>query len=153
MQCFTPLELSLSAYDYRQIIEEILGDKVQFNHEDLLNFINSMFGEKEFTLEEARAAPQKNISHALDAHLLEVLKESAENDREKARLNSVSMQHSGDWLNAVPVKALGLHLRPLEFRASIRYRLGVPVYRSPGPCLACDMAESDVIGGPCSSMR
>ena len=122
-----------SAYDSTQIIEEILGDEVQFNDEDLLNFINSMSGEKEFTLEEARATPQKNISHALDAHLLEVLKESAENNQEKARLNSVSMEHSGDWLNAVPGNALGLHLRPLEFRASIRYRLGVPVYRSPGP--------------------
>ena len=71
--------------------------------------------------------------------------ESFEGEREKARLNSVTLAHAGDWLNAVPVKALGLHLRPREFTSSLKYRLGMRVYPSVGSCIACGQ-ESDEYG-------
>ena len=37
------------------------------------------------------------------------------NSEEKARLKSLTLPHSGDWLNVVPSTALGLHLRPQEW--------------------------------------
>ena len=47
-----------------------------------------------------------------------------EEEREKARLLSVTIDHTGDWLNTPPLKALGLHLRAPEFVLAIKYRLG-----------------------------
>ena len=62
-------------------------------------------------MQEAQTTSQKVFSHAIEANLAKELFEEAETVREKARLNSVSMKHSGDWLFAAPVRALGLHLR------------------------------------------
>ena len=52
-------------------------------------------------------------------------------------MNSLAMQHAGDWLNTVPVRALGLYLRPREFTVAVKYRLGVRVYPEAGPCIVC----------------
>ena len=35
------------------------------------------------------------------------------------------------------MSALGLHIRGTEFRVACLYRLGMPVYPSDGPCVAC----------------
>ena len=66
-----------------------------------------------------------------------------EEERERARLLSVTLDHAGDWLNSPPIKALGLHLRAQEFVLCLKYRLGLPVYDSAGPCPAC-LRFSDV---------
>ena len=55
------------------------------------------------------------------------------NNEEKARLKSLTLPHSGNWLNMVPSTALGLHLRPQEFVMVARYRLGLPLYIKEGP--------------------
>ena len=39
---------------------------------------------------------------------------------------------AGDWLNALPSKALGLHLRNREFILALRYRLELTVIQAPG---------------------
>ena len=65
--------------------------------------------------------------------------------RDKARLASLSLLHAGDWLNVIPSPVLGLHVHPQEFRFSILYRLGAPLYTSSGPCPACGK-HSDVYG-------
>ena len=57
--------------------------------------------------------------------------------RDIARLASVSLPHSGDWLNVMPSPALGLHLTSAEFAISVRYRLGAAVYTTAGECPAC----------------
>ena len=51
------------------------------------------------------------------------------------------MTGSGDWLNSIPSKAL----RTREFRSSHKYRLGMPVYGTKGPCTACGF-PSDCYG-------
>ena len=43
------------------------------------------------------------------------------------------------------MRALGLHLRPKEFTAAVKYRLGIPVYPSADPCIACG-EDSDKFG-------
>ena len=90
---------------------------------------------------------QRQISVKVDLQqkqqLLEMVGE--EEERERARLLSVTLDHAGDWLNSPPIKALGLHLRAQEFVLALKYRLGLPVYDSAGPCPAC-LRLSDVHG-------
>ena len=45
----------------------------------------------------------------------------------------------------VPCPALGLQLRPPEFRTAVLYRLGMPLFPAEGPCVACGRL-SDVNG-------
>ena len=57
----------------------------------------------------------------------------------------MGLPHAGDWLSVVPQTTLGLHLRPPEFVPALKYRLGLPIYSSEGPCPACS-APSDCYG-------
>ena len=66
-------------------------------------------------------------------------------DREIARMSSLGLPHAGGFLSVVPSPPLGLHLRSAEFIPVIKYRLGIPVYSSEGPCPACN-AISDCMG-------
>ena len=86
---------------------------------------------------------QKTFSVQID--LQNVLVRSLTDMRNKARLASLGLAHAGDWLNAVPSPVLGLHVRPQEFRYSIMYRLGAPLYSVSGPCPACHK-QSDKYG-------
>ena len=75
--------------------------------------------------------------------LLDMVGEDEE--RERARLLSLTLEHAGDWLNTPPLKALGLHLRSPEFVLVLKYRLGMKVFETAGPCPAC-LRDSDVYG-------
>ena len=46
---------------------------------------------------------------------------------EKARLRAVTAEHSSDWLNAIPIPALGLKLDNTSFRIACGLRLGTPL--------------------------
>ena len=76
---------------------------------------------------------QKILSHRVDQHYAKLLNDRVVDERGKARLNSLTVRRAGDWLNTIPVKPLGLHLRPREFTVAVKYRLGVRVYTEPGP--------------------
>ena len=65
--------------------------------------------------------------------------------REIARMASLGLPHAGSWLSVVPSPSLGLHLRAAEFIPVLKYRLGIPVYSSEGPCPACS-SPSDRMG-------
>ena len=82
---------------------------------------------------------QHQISAKVDLHQQQLLLQGVGEDelRELARLGSVCLPHSGDWLNTAPLTALGLHLRPMEFILAVKYRLGLNVYDREGPCPAC----------------
>ena len=104
--------------------------------------------QEEATLESLEGASQKAISLNVDLRnqllLIENFKREG-NLRETARLASLGLPHSGDWLNTVPSPALCLHLRSVEFCVSVRYRLGCPVYTTAGKCPACPR-HSDLLG-------
>ena len=76
----------------------------------------------------------------------------------KARLQSLTLPHAGNWLNVAPIITLGLHLRPQEFVLAASYRLGLPLYdegRRAHPPLRRDAAIA-MHGGqtlPCHSRR
>ena len=90
---------------------------------------------------------QRQMSVKVDLHqqkkLMDMVGEGEE--REQARLLSVTLDHTGDWLNTPPLKALGLHLRSSEFVLAAKYRLGMPIFDSAGSCPAC-LHQSDVYG-------
>ena len=90
---------------------------------------------------------QKQMSVKVDLEQKRQLAElfGEDEEREKARLLSISLDNTGDSLNTPPLIALGLHLRPVEFVLVVKYCLGLPVFDQRGPCPAC-LQESDVLG-------
>ena len=96
--------------------------------------ISNSMGEDGVTEAELVGVSQKALSSRVDQKLKESLWEGVRDDEEmvKARLQSLSLPHSGNWLNVAPIKSLGLHLRPQEFIYAARYRLGLPIYRDMG---------------------
>ena len=80
---------------------------------DLLGALSAAQGEQE-RLRQADLVgmTQRQISVKVDLHqqskLMDMVGEDEE--RERARLLSLSLDHTGDWLNTPPLKELGLHL-------------------------------------------
>ena len=99
----------------------------------------------ELAPEQIAEMTQKMISLEIDKNLKVMLAQSLTDKRDKARIASLGLQHAGDWLNVIPSPVLGLHVRPQEFRYSVLYRLGAPIYPSAGPCPACKR-DSDRYG-------
>ena len=83
---------------------------------------------------EACSMRQKALSGLIEKEASLRLFNAATSERDKARLNCVSREGSGDWLTALPSKALGLHLRMSEFILAVRYRLGLPIFLQEGNC-------------------
>ena len=73
---------------------------------------------------------QEQFDNMAQSNLLE----GQPSTREKARLLSLSLPQSGGWLTVAPIPALGLQLQPKEFRAALKYRLGIPLYDSDRRC-------------------
>ena len=112
----------------------------------LLRALTITMGE-EAKEEEMVGVPQRQLGVKVDKEQekkrLEAMEEGDTEDM--ARLKSLTLPHSGDWLNVVPSSALGLHLRPQEFVMVARYRLGLSLYSQEGPCPACHRF-SDALG-------
>ena len=81
--------------------------------------------------------PQKVLSREIDLLAQHELFSSAADDRERARLLSLTLPHNGDFLKVVPSKALGLALDPLVFRVVTLYRLGLQIYPADASCPVC----------------
>ena len=59
--------------------------------------------------------------------LADILDHIASLQREQlTKQPSENQHHAGDWLTTVPSPSLGLLLKPQEFIAALRYRLGHP---------------------------
>ena len=78
-----------------------------------------------------------SLSRSIDEACFSSLLESAPDVRSKALALSSSIPHAGDWLNAVPSPALGLHLLDCEFRLCLRYWLGLRLFSDGTPCSVC----------------
>ena len=115
-------------------------------HPELLAAVSEAQGE-EVREADLVGLTQKQMSLKVDLEAQRQLLQGIgeEEDREKARLASLGLQHAGDWLNTPPLKALGLHLRAAEFVMVAKYRLGLPVFDTAGPCPAC-LRMSDIYG-------
>ena len=95
---------------------------------------------EEATKENLTGVPQRAISLKISLHNHQLLTEHTTStgvQRDIARLASLTVPHSGDWLNVLPSPNLGLHLRTAEWIISVKYRLGLPVFSTAGACPAC----------------
>ena len=61
-------------------------------------------------------------------HLFVTRIEREGDTREKARVKSLSLQHSGAWLNVLPNPYYGHRLSSQEFVVCLKYRLGLNIY-------------------------
>ena len=90
---------------------------------------------------------QKKIQEAVDTEKFSELLRNQSSNREKARLQSLCLPHSGAWLAAPPVPASGLHHLSLsEFQISVKYRLGIAVYEDERKCPYCSSGTLDIFG-------
>ena len=108
--------------------------------------LNQQLGDP-LTFEEVGNLSQCRIWALIDTESSSRLLLATPSVRERARLNCVAREGAGDWLTALPSKALGLHLRAGEFLFGARFKLDLPVFREEGECPAqlCK-ARSDVFG-------
>ena len=79
--------------------------------------MNGVLDMEEVLVEEVIAGyTQKQLSILVDQTLQRELLSQAEDTRDQARLQSLSLPHAGDWLHVVLTPALCLQLWPAEFR-------------------------------------
>ena len=95
--------------------------------------LNAQLGDH-LTYEVVRVTTQRALSVQIDAEASRRLQETLTSDRDKARMKCVEREGAGDYLNAMPSKGLGLHLRKQEFIFAIRFRLGLRVFETEGDC-------------------
>ena len=82
---------------------------------------------------------------SIDEAVYDRLTSTAPDTRSRALVLSSSLPHAGDWLNVVPSASLGLHVHDQEFRYSLRYWLGVPLYGNAYQCPVCGL-NADTMG-------
>lgn len=77
---------------------------------------------------------QHVLSDLVHSHSYNSLLANSSSPREKVRLEAVNRQDAGLWLQAVPVKALGLKFDRDEFFVLLRWWLGLPIFRPGETC-------------------
>ena len=146
-----PIAFATSLLSSKTLTQKLLGqgDEEEPPHlpQPILDSIAEKQGEVS-TAESFVGVPQRAASLKIDQFNLSLLLNhyTEEGDeREIARMASLGLQHAGVWLSVVPSTPLGLHLQPSEFVPCLKYRLGIPIFSSDGPCPAC-LAPSDRMG-------
>ena len=131
----------------RSLVQDVAtGLDLSLGMEEDLEHLNSVLDmEEEVTMQVLEGYSQKQLSTLVDQTLHRSLLSQAVSTRDKSRLLSVGLPHSGDWLCVVPSPSLCLQLRPSEFRTSVLYRLGMPVFAADGPCISCGLF-ADMLG-------
>ena len=141
----------LSSYGASQLlVQEMRWRQQDFevtNVDDALAELNNLLGDLPLTRGEVTVMTQRKLSALVDEESHSRLIEATAAPRELARLKCISREGAGDWLTALPSKTLGLHLRKTEFITAIRYRLGLPIFRTQGECpMPVCHANNDVMG-------
>ena len=84
--------------------------------------------------------PASSLQRDWDLPLITVAKTNlieAGDERAVARLRAAMSDHSGEWLQALPLPALGLQLSPEELRIAVALRTGCTTCE-PHPCALCE---------------
>jgi hypothetical protein len=85
----------------------------------------------------AETKPQQVMTARVDQAAHKALKAATNTTAGLARLRSLLLPFAGAFLNATPSRALGLRIRPREFRLLVRYRLDLPMADAARPCPMC----------------
>ena len=76
----------------------------------------------------------------------EDLQTSCDTPAEKARLKAAEATHAGDWLNALPLTAIGLRLSDEAIRVAVEFRLGC-ITCQPHVCIRGAMVDARGLHG------
>ena len=130
------------------IVESILGSSP--SGPDLsssLSDLSSLSGRSDWSSIQDVDCPlqQRFLSNTIYSHSFKSLLSSSPDNRSRAFLLSSSIPHAGAWLQAVPSSSLGLLFPDIEFRLSLKYWLGVPLYPEDSACLVCS-TPGDIFG-------
>ena len=125
---------SISVAHSFELVSTLISPRTYAPKFDLSLGVLNIFSNKHFTFDELKETTQKSVSHSVDLKSHLRFYESVTDPRDKARLGSVALAHSGDWLNALPSKILNLHMPSTEFRTAAKYRLGIPVFPEDSIC-------------------
>ena len=121
------------------LVEQITDDKVTDNQtfketvEELKNLEISQY-------------IQHKIQEALDDAAFSDLLCNQILNREKTGLLSLTLTQSRAWLSPPTIPSLGLHFQPNEFRAALKYQIGVPLYIEERNCPYCQNGRLDRLG-------
>ena len=85
---------------------------------------------------DAKLISQRFLSEVIHRQTLEGIQMQA-SARNLARLHELRAPTASAWLTPPPAKALGLTFEPGEFRALLKYRLGVALLPEPVACPRC----------------
>jgi hypothetical protein len=125
----------------KALVDQILGDFPNRHSLDIpLAIFRVTAGSPALTSDDFASGnfTQMSLSLQIDTHRQKTILERASvssNHRFMAGLRSVTLPHSGSWLNVWPSQSLGLSLLPQVFRIACHYRL---VYADTNsPCPAC----------------
>ena len=88
---------------------------------------------------------QRTLSRKIDEACYQNLLNSAPDARSCALARSTAIPHAGDWLNVIPSPSLGLHLHDREFRACLKYWLGM---RMSDRGLRCPFCKVERVADP-----
>ena len=72
--------------------------------------------------------PQKSLSRVIHGVQFQDILSRA-SIREQARIRAVSCDQANDWINALPIDALGLRVETRTFRIMVRRLLGIPLFQ------------------------
>jgi hypothetical protein len=98
----------------------------------------------------SKAKAQRYLSGLVHKHAFHYLYAEG-STTDKARLLSLLLPYAGAWVNALPLKDLGLHLTDQQYRTAGLSRLGMPVYVAPAgkegwKCHSCKVGLHDRFG-------
>ena len=85
-------------------------------------------------LEQALSQAQRELSLVVDNEVRAALLGRTVNTRDQAEPQCLAREGAGDWLRALPCKALRLHLAKQEFVFMVKYCLGLPLVLSTREC-------------------
>ena len=92
---------------------------------------------------------QKTLSKALDASMHSFLSNPAQADlARRAHLNLTSASGAGQWLHAIPTKALHRDCDPLHYKTMLQRWLRAPIFDAEFFCPSCD-GVVDIHGDHC----
>jgi hypothetical protein len=142
-----PAAYIASRFSSCQLVSKIIGSDHEFNDdaetETTRTKLETLMGKR---LQDVGTFPsQRSLSRQIDIRSQESFFASLSSERDKARFNSVSDPHSGDWLKVVPCHALGLALNSSDFKFASLYRLGLPLFPNSSRCPSCQH-ENDFLG-------
>jgi hypothetical protein len=149
----------LQTVDLQASICNFNRDTLINNQEPLIQSFNvSIPQEQQLTLATLVASkhPQQLLTRALyqdrPNQIVEQMFASGKVN-EARTFKSALLQHSGEFLKALPIPGLGLTMSPKDFRLSVRSYLGMKIFPRETLCTVCHSTPNDVFGLHASNCR